>query len=157
MYNCIFFSWKTSLEHNELNIKVGKLIVIKACVFQMLTRYPQKPLILHYYTSKLHFLIQPFGSLCAPVLTAIYILLLCAKKIYIVWKKRLELSESKLLVLFHSSSFDDATSYYDVSWIEHNGIFVHSSSIYFSGGGGGHETSSIKYYLCRGDLKILKY
>ena len=29
--------------------------------------------------------------------------------------------------------------------------------IYFSGGGGGHETSSIKYYLCRGDLKILKY
>ena len=28
--------------------------------------------------------------------------------------------------------------------------------IYFSGGGGGHETSSIKYYLCRGDLKILQ-
>ena len=150
MYNCIFFFVKNFTGSQWAKYKSGK-IVIKVCVFQMLYTISSKAI---DFASKLHFLIQPFGSLCAPVLTAI---LLCAKKIYIVWKKRLELSESKLIVLLHSSSFDDATSYYDVSWIEHNGIFVHSSSIYFSGGGGGHETSSIKYYLCRGDLKILKY
>ena len=150
-----FFSWKTSLEHNELNIKVGKLSS-KMCVSDALHDILKSHwfcIIIHQnYTFEFNILAH-----CARRFWLPFILLLCAKKIYIVWKKRLELSESKLIVLLHSSSFDDATSYYDVSWIEHNGIFVHSSSIYFSGGGGGHETSSIKYYLCRGDLKILKY